>query len=78
MAKDKPRPSALPTWLLGRPSPAQLPAGLPVDNVGSGITSLNGREFIQLRVTIYVASWVGPFDAGPYLDRWTLRFNHDQ
>jgi len=68
----------LPTWMPGQPSPAQLPAGLPGDNVGSGITSLNGREFIQLRVTIYLSSSVGPFDAGPYLDRWTIRFDHDQ
>ena len=73
--------NTLPTWVAGQPSFLQLPGGLPSGNLGygaGGIANLNGCEFIQLRVTIYLASSVGPFDAGPYLDRWAIRFEHDQ
>ena len=67
-----------PTWTLAQPSGAQLPGGLPGDNIGLGIANLDGSEFIQLRITIYLNGSVGPFDPGPYIDQWTIRFDHDQ
>lgn len=65
----------LPTWHLGQPPGADIPT-LPPGNVGAGITNLNGCEFIQLRITVYLPNTVGPFDAGPFLDRWDIRFNY--
>ena len=28
--------------------------------------------------SFYLASTMGPFDAGPYIDRWTLHYSYDQ
>lgn len=50
----------------------------PPDNTGGTIMSLNTCEFIQIRVTIYLPASIGPFDAGPYLDTWRIRFSFDQ
>jgi hypothetical protein len=63
----------LPTWRATQPV-----MGVPSDNAGFGIANLNGREFIQLRITIFLSSNVTPFDPGPYLDRWELRFTQNQ
>jgi len=57
----------LPTWTTAQPTGLQLPAGLPL-----------GMEFIQLRITMYLPSSIGPFDPATYLDSWTIRFDHDQ
>lgn len=67
-----------PNWLTTQPSGAQLPGGVPADNVGVGITNLNGREFIQLRITIFLPTSIGPFDPGPWLDDWTINYTSDQ
>jgi hypothetical protein len=67
-----------PTWLTTAPSGAQLPAGVPGDNVGTGINNLDTMEFIQLRITIYLNSSIGPFDPGGYIDTWMINFTSDQ
>jgi hypothetical protein len=69
-----------PTWVSGES--AAWPTGdigaRPADNVGDGITNLNGRPFMQLRVTFHLPSTMGPFDPGPILDEWLIRFTFDQ
>ena len=67
-----------PTWSATQPSAAQLPGGVPADNAGVGIGNLDGCEFLQLRITIYLPASIGPFDAGPFLDDWTIRYTSDQ
>ena len=52
--------------------------GILPGNTGNGIAQINGREFLQLRITFYLAPTIGVFDAGPYLDRWTLNLQYDQ
>jgi hypothetical protein len=67
--------ASLPTWVPNaNPGDVALPAG----NTGPGITALNGREFLQLRITFFLPTSMGPFDPGPVLDDWTIRFNFDQ
>jgi hypothetical protein len=66
--------SHLPTFVLGQVPPALRPT----DNVDFGLTNLNGCEFLQIRVTFFLPDGVGPLDAGPYLDDWTIRFSSDQ
>jgi hypothetical protein len=44
----------------------------------SGFAQLAGLEFVRFRVTFFLPSTMGPFDAGPYLDRWSVRFTYDQ
>ena len=68
-----------PTWTVSQPpgTPGD-PVTPPLDNVGLGIDNIDGSEFIQFRITIYLPSSAGPFDAGPYIDDWTIRFTHDQ
>jgi hypothetical protein len=67
-----------PTWITAQPSGTQLPGGAPGGNLGFGISHINGMEFIQLRITVYLPDTIGPFDAGPYLDTWTINFSSDQ
>jgi len=64
-----------PVWV---PDAAPGDVTLPTDNTGGTLLSLNGREFIQLRFTIYLPSGVGPDDAGPYVDTWHIRFQSNQ
>ncbi|MCC7137308.1 MAG: Ig-like domain-containing protein [Planctomycetes bacterium] len=66
--------------------------GILPGNTGDGITQLNttsaappntgpqtqGMQFVQMRITFYLPSTIGPFDPGPYIDRWTLNFQYDQ
>jgi hypothetical protein len=67
-----------PTWVVGQPPLADIGGVLPQGNTGVlGITNVNTCEFIQIRVTMYLASTVGPTDPGHYLDRWTIRFTSD-
>ena len=55
----------------------------PTDNNGQeGFAALNalnggGHEFIEIRMTFFLPATVGPFDAGSFLDNWTIRFTHD-
>lgn len=65
----------LPQWV---PNTAPADVVLPGDNTGGTIASLNGREFIQLRFSFYLPTGIGPFDAGPFLDTWIIRFSSDQ
>ena len=51
---------------------------LPPGNTGDGIASLNGRQYIQLRITFFLPDSFGPFDPGPYIDSWNLYFQYDQ
>jgi hypothetical protein len=67
-----------PNWVTVQPSATQLPAGLPDGNLGFGISHMNGCEFLQLRITIYLPASIGPFDAGPFLDDWAINFTYDQ
>ncbi len=62
------------------PPPADVaPAGgLLPGNLGGTIQSLNGNEFMRMRITFFLPTTVGPFDPGPYIDRWTLNFTFDQ
>ena len=39
---------------------------------------LNGRQFVQFRITFFLRSGMGPFDAGPYLDRWDFFVQYNQ
>lgn len=50
----------------------------PAGNAGGTIHNLDGYEFLQIRVTFYLPSTIGPLDGGPILDDWTIRFQHDQ
>ena len=42
------------------------------------ITNINLREFIKFRINFYLKPATSPIVAGPYLDRWTMRFTYDQ
>jgi hypothetical protein len=64
----------MPTWNLG-----QVGVGLqPADNVGDGISNLNGSEYIQIRITFFLPPGFGAQDAGSYLDDWIIRYEADQ
>lgn len=64
-----------PAWFPGA-NPGDVP--IPAGNAGGSIANLNGSEFLQLRFTFYLPTTVGPFDPGPLVDDWTIRFTHDQ
>jgi hypothetical protein len=64
-----------PTWI-GAASPGDVT--LPSGNVGAGITNLDFHAYLQVRVTFFLPTGIGPFDPGPYLDRWNLHFTYDQ
>jgi hypothetical protein len=69
-----------PNWTAGEAAtwPAADIGPRPSDNVGDGLTNLDGFPFLQLRITFYLPPTVGPFDPGPILDEWTIRFTYDQ
>ncbi|MDJ0522166.1 MAG: Ig-like domain-containing protein [Planctomycetota bacterium] len=68
-----------PTQLFSNPPGTVAdPATAPTDNAGVGIDNLDGSEFFQLRITIWLPDSVGPFDAGPFVDQWVIKFSHDQ
>ncbi|MDF1702713.1 MAG: Ig-like domain-containing protein [Planctomycetota bacterium] len=68
-----------PTWVLGQPPLADIGGTLPTGNTGVfGIDNLDSCEYVQLRITIYLASGSGPVDPGHWLDNWTIRFQSDQ
>ena len=67
-----------PTWVVGQPALADIGGALPDGNLGVvGIANLDGCEYIQIRVTMYLSTSIGPTDPGHFLDRWTLRFTSD-
>jgi hypothetical protein len=67
-----------PAWVAGSKPPALDVPTLPPGNTGDGIASLNGRQYVQLRITFFLPSNFGPFDPGPYIDSWNLYFQYDQ
>jgi hypothetical protein len=66
-----------PTWNLGQPSALDV-GPPPADNIGTGLGDVAGKEFLQLRITFFLPPTIGPFDGGPFMDRWTIRFTYDQ
>ncbi len=66
---------AEPLWT-GNANPGDVM--LPVGNAGGTINNLDGREFIQIRVTFYLPATMGPSDPGPVLDDWMIRYVTDQ
>jgi hypothetical protein len=71
----------VPTWVpSATPPPLDVASagGILPGNTGGDITDLNGRQFVQFRFTFFLPPTIGPFDPGPYVDRWTLRFTYDQ
>ncbi len=60
------------------PNSVADPVSAPPGNVGVGIDNVDGAEFIQLRFSFWMPKTVGPFDAGPFVDDWTIRFMHNQ
>ena len=72
---------AAPNWIsLANPPLADIGGALPADNDGltGGMNSLDGNEFVQFRLTCYLPASMGPFDPGPYIDRWTMNFTSNQ
>ena len=69
-----------PTWVpSAKPPVADVPASqLQPGNTGNGITTLNGRQFLQFRLSFFLSPTMGPADPGPYLDRWTVYVQYDQ
>jgi hypothetical protein len=70
----------VPTWVPGaKPNPGDVPpATLLPGNTGDGIDAIDGLQFLQFRISFFLPSTVGPFDPGPYIDRWALWFTYDQ
>ncbi len=60
------------------PNSVADPVSAPPGNLGVGIDNLDGREFLQVRFSFWLPNTVGPFDAGPFVDRWVIHFQHDQ
>ena len=71
---------AFPTWVPNvRPPVGDVPVLLlPQGSTTNGFSGVNGRPFLQFRFSFYLGSTMGPFDPGPYIDRWTLRYSYDQ
>jgi hypothetical protein len=72
-----------PTWTLGLPPPADV--ATPVDSAGllfpaaaPAPSALDGKQFVQFRITFYLRNGMGPFDPGPYIDRWDFFVQYDQ
>jgi hypothetical protein len=77
----------LPEWNLGHPAypgsppPADdnaLKPGSPHGGTGSGIDKLDGYEYVQIRISIYLPDTITVSDAGPLLDDWTIRYSSNQ
>lgn len=69
---------SLPAWHATTPNASQLPQGVPADNVGTGIANIAGSEFVQIRITFFLGGTSGATDPGPFVDRWRIRFTHNQ
>lgn len=71
-----------PLWVANAsPPPADVASAgglLPGNVPGSSFPQLNGNEFMRFRITFFLATTMGPFDSGPYVDRWTVNFTYDQ
>ncbi len=70
---------ATPRLELAQPPLADVGGALPEGNTGVfGIANLSGREFIQLRITMFLKDSIGAADPGHALDLWTIRVTSDQ
>jgi hypothetical protein len=71
----------LPTWNAA-PWPAFDPVvgPRPADNAGDGFghPALIGKPFLQFRFRFYLPLGVGPFDEGPFINDWVVRFSYNQ
>jgi hypothetical protein len=67
-----------PNWVPSAKPPLADVGTLLPGNTGDGITALDGRQYLRLRITFFLPGNFGPFDPGPYLDRWNLYFQYDQ
>jgi hypothetical protein len=69
-----------PTWVPNaKPPVADVPASqLQPGNTGNGISQVNGRQFLQFRISFFLNPGMGPFDPGPYIDRWITYIQYDQ
>jgi hypothetical protein len=69
-----------PTWVANaKPPVSDVPAAqLQPGNTGDGFFLLNGRQFLQFRISFFLNPAMGPFDPGPYIDRWTVYVKYDQ
>ena len=65
---------SLPEWNTGHPADITRAA----DNSGDGIDHIDGCEFIQIRMTIYLKDTIKVVDPGGLLDDWTIRFTSNQ
>jgi hypothetical protein len=72
--RDSGVPNA-PSWF-----PNQNPGDVtpPPDNMGPGLSVLDGSAYVQVRITFYLPVTMSPTDPGPYIDRWVIQFDHDQ
>ncbi len=66
-----------PNWIPGANPPVADVGPLPPDNDGlaGGMNSVDFAEYLQIRVTCFLPITMQPFDAGSFLDRWTIRFS---
>jgi hypothetical protein len=77
-----------PDW---HPNARPPPADIPASDLPQGSTTnyfwdvalapdsvLVGRPFLQFRFSFYLKANIGPFDPGPYIDRWTIQVNYNQ
>ena len=64
-----------PTWV-----PSAVPGDVSIiaGNTGGTIASLNGKTFLQFRMTFFIKQGTGPFDPGSYMDRWDMYFQYNQ
>jgi hypothetical protein len=71
---------SFPTWTpAAKPPVTDVPASQrQPGNTGDGIAQLNGRGFVQLRLSFFLSATQTPNDPGPYLDRWTPLIRYDQ
>jgi hypothetical protein len=71
-----------PNWTVDAAPPVADVAplgGILSGNNGNGVGLINGRQFMQMRITFFLnAATMGPFDAGPSIDQWELNFSYNQ
>jgi hypothetical protein len=67
-----------PDWVAAAFPPDVGPRSSFVGNVGDGFANLNGRSFVQFRITFFLRLGMGPFDPGPFINRWLVKYSYDQ
>ena len=64
-----------PSWNPGTNPPDATPGD---NNMGAGISNLNGSAFLEIRVRFFLPDTIGATDPGPWMDQMNLRFTYDQ